>query len=205
RCYAYEMDQPMLNFYSVLSARYAVAKGDYEGLPIEVYHDPRHAYNVERMIEAVRKSLAYYEEAFAPYQFDQVRILEFPRYASFAQSFANTIPFSESIGFIADLTREDTIDYVFYVTAHEVAHQWWGHQVAGADPRGGPVPVESLAQYAPLMVMEREYGRQRMRQFRKDGRVRELSGRGGERLEELPLYRSENQAYIHDHKGSLVF
>jgi len=205
RCYAYAMDQPMLDFYSVLSARYAVAKGDYEGLPIEVYHDPRHAYNVERMIEAVRKSLAYYEEAFAPYQFDQVRILEFPRYASFAQSFANTIPFSESIGFIADLTRDDAIDYVFYVTAHEVAHQWWGHQVAGANSQGGTVLVESLAQYSALMVMEQEYGRARMRQFLKYELDRYLAGRGTERLEELPLYRAENQAYIHYNKGSLVF
>lgn len=205
RCYAYEMDQPMLNFYSVLSARYTVARGEYEDVPIEVYYDPKHHYNVQRMIEATRKSLAYYEQAFASYQFDQVRILEFPRYASFAQSFANTIPFSESIGFIADLTREDTIDYVFYVTAHEVAHQWWGHQVAGANSQGGPVLVESLAQYSALMVMEREYGRERMRQFLKYELDRYLSGRGGERLEELPLYRSENQSYIHYNKGSLVF
>lgn len=205
RCYAYEMDQPMLDFYSVLSARYEVAKGDYEGLPIEVYYDPKHPYNVQRMIEAVQKSLAYYEDAFAPYQFDQVRILEFPRYASFAQSFANTIPFSESIGFIADLTRDDAIDYVFYVTAHEVAHQWWGHQVAGANSQGGPVLVESLAQYSALMVMEHEYGRERMRQFLKYELDRYLAGRGTERLEELPLYRAENQAYIHYNKGSLVF
>ena len=205
RCYAYGMDQPMLDFYSVLSARYAVAKGDYKGLPIEVYHDPRHEYNVQRMIEATKKSLGYYEQAFAPYQFDQVRILEFPRYASFAQSFANTIPFSESIGFIADLTRDDAIDYVFYVTAHEVAHQWWGHQVAGANSQGGPVLVESLAQYSALMVMEKEYGRERMRQFLKYELDRYLAGRGTERLEELPLYRAENQQYIHYNKGSLVF
>ncbi len=205
RCFEYRMEQPMLDFYSVLSARYSVAKGDYKGLPIEIFYDAKHPYNVQRMIEATQKSLAYYEQAFAPYQFDQVRILEFPRYASFAQSFANTIPFSESIGFIADLTRDDAIDYVFYVTAHEVAHQWWGHQVAGANSQGGPVLVESLAQYSALMVMEKEYGREKMRQFLKYELDQYLSGRGTERLEELPLYRAENQPYIHYNKGSLVF
>src|SRR5690606_38960733 len=107
RCFAYEMEQPMLDFYSVLSARYQVARGEYQGKPIEVYHDPRHAFNVQRMIDAAKKSLAYYEANFTPYQFNQVRIVEFPRYASFAQSFANTIPFSESIGFIADLSDEE--------------------------------------------------------------------------------------------------
>ena len=30
----------------------------------------------------------------------------------------------------------DDIDYPFYVTAHEVAHQWWAHQVIGADVQG---------------------------------------------------------------------
>jgi aminopeptidase N len=80
------------------------------------------------MIYGVKKSLAYYQANFTPYQHHQVRILEFPNYAAFAQSFANTIPFSESIGFIADLRDKDAVDYVFYVTAHEMAHQWWAHQ-----------------------------------------------------------------------------
>ncbi len=39
---------------------------------------------------------------FGPYQFDQARIIEFPGYATFAQAFANTMPYSEAIGFVAD-------------------------------------------------------------------------------------------------------
>ena len=107
---------------------------------------------------SVQRSLAYYETNFTPYQHRQVRIIEFPQYARFAQSFANTIPFSESIGFIADLGDADDIDYVSYVTAHEVAHQWWGHQVVGANVQGWSMLIESLAQYSSLMVMEKEYG-----------------------------------------------
>ena len=55
----------------------------------------------------VVRALAYrpelFGEAFSPYQFRQARILEFPAYATFAQSFANTIPYSEDIGFLARL------------------------------------------------------------------------------------------------------
>jgi aminopeptidase N len=134
-----------------------------------------------------------------------VRIIEFPRYERFAQSFANTIPFSESIGFIADLREPDAVDYVYYVTAHEVAHQWWGHQVIGANLQGSTMLSESLAQYSALMVMEKKYGRSKMRQFLKYELDRYLSDRGGELVEELPLYRVENQPYIHYRKGSLVF
>ena len=49
---------------------------------------------------AEQRSLALFSEQFSPYQFRQARILEFPSYANFAQSFANTIPYSENIGFL---------------------------------------------------------------------------------------------------------
>ncbi|MEO8002803.1 MAG: M1 family aminopeptidase [Arenimonas sp.] len=204
-CFSYAMDRPMLNFYAYLSARWQVKKGMYKNVPIEIYYDPKHAYNIDRMIFSVQKSLAYYEANFSPYQHKQVRIIEFPGYARFAQSFANTIPYSEDIGFVADLRDPDNIDYVFYVTAHEIAHQWWAHQVIGANVQGATVLSESLAQYSALMVMEKEYGPKKMRRFLKYELDRYLSDRGGELVEEQPLYRVENQQYIHYRKGSMVF
>ena len=205
RYFHYKMDRPMLPFFAYLSARWQVRKGDWNGLPIEIYFDPQHSYNVDRMIAATRKSLDYFSANFTPYQHKQVRILEFPRYASFAQSFANTIPYSEAIGFIADLRKAEDVDYVFYVTAHEMAHQWWAHQVIGANVQGGTMLVESLAQYSALMVMEKEYGREHMRRFFKEELDKYLRSRRGEQIEELPLFRVENQPYIHYNKGALVF
>ena len=205
RCFSYAMDRPMLNFYAYLSARWEIKKGKYKDIPIEIYHDPKHPFNAGRMIESVQKSLAYYEANFSPYQHKQVRIIEFPGYQRFAQAFANTIPYSEDIGFVADLRDPNNIDYVFYVTAHEIAHQWWAHQVIGANVQGATVLSESLAQYSALMVMEKEYGREKMRRFLKYELDRYLSERGGEIIEEQPLYRVENQQYIHYRKGSMAF
>ena len=210
RCFHYAMNQPMEDFYAYLSARWKVRSGDYTNLagrqiPVSVYFDPKHPWNVGRMIDAAKASLAYYEKNFSPYQFSQLRILEFPDYARFAQSFAGTIPYSESLGFIMDLSNKSAVDYVSYVTAHEVAHQWWGHQVIGANVQGATVLSESLAQYSALMVMEHTYGRQHMRKFLKYELDEYLRGRGREALQELPLYRVENQPYIHYNKASLVF
>ena len=205
RYFHYRMDRPMLPFFAFLSAHYQVAKGDWHGLPIEIYFDAKHGYNVDRMITATRKSLDYFSTNFTPYQHKQVRILEFPRYAAFAQSFANTIPYSEAIGFIADLRKKEDVDYVFYVTAHEMAHQWWAHQVIGANVQGATMLVESLAQYSALMVMEKEYGREHLRRFFKRELDGYLSSRRGEQVEELPLFRVENQDYVHYRKGALVF
>ncbi len=47
-----------------------------------------------------------------------------------------------------------TVDYPFYVTAHEVAHRWWAHQSQfGGNVQGATLMSESLAQYTALMVM----------------------------------------------------
>src|SRR4029079_12725710 len=209
RHFHYKMDVPILNFYAFLSARYAVKRDAWHGggkdVPIEIYYQPGHEYDLDRMVEGVKDSLDYYTKTFSRYQHHQVRILEFPRYARFAQSFPNTIPFSESIGFIADVGDPGDIDYVFYVTAHEVAHQWWAHQVIGADVQGSSMITESLSQYSALMVMEKQYGREHMRRFLRYELDAYLSKRGGELIEELPLMRVEDQDYIHYRKGSLVF
>jgi aminopeptidase N len=205
RYFHYTMDAPIFDFFAYLSARWEVKRDQWNDVAIEVYYHPAHAYNVDRMINGVKKSLDYFTTNFGPYQHKQVRIVEFPRYAQFAQSFPNTIPFSESLGFIARLDdKPDAIDYVFYVTAHEVAHQWWAHQVMGGNVQGCTLLSETMAQYSALMVMEKEYGRDKMRRFLKYELDRYLLGRGTERIEELPLLLVENQPYIHYNKGSLV-
>ncbi|MBI2397310.1 MAG: hypothetical protein HYV17_05895 [Xanthomonadales bacterium] len=205
RCFRYQMDAPILGFWAYLSANWEVKRDRWNDVAIEVYYDRKHPYNVERMITATKKSLDYFTQQFGPYQHRQFRVIEFPGYATFAQAFPNTIPFSEAIGFIANVDDEDAIDYVFYVTAHELAHQWWAHQVIGADAQGSTLMSETMAQYSALMVMEQEYGAHKMRKFLKYELDSYLRGRGGEITEELPLDHVESsQGYVHYRKGSLA-
>ena len=205
RYFSYRLDHASLNFYSFISARYLVAREKWHGIDIEVYHHPEHAWNVPKMLKAVRKSLEYYTANYGPYRHQQARIIEFPRVASFAQAFPGTMPYSESIGFIANLTDPEGIDKVYYVVAHEMAHQWWAHQVIGANMQGATVLSETLSQYSALMVMEKEYGRDQMRKFLEYEMDRYLRSRGQELLKERPLLRVEaEQGYIHYNKGSVV-
>lgn len=204
RYFEYVMDAPILNFYSWLSAEYAVFEEEHNGINFQIFYHPPHDWNLERMMEAAQESIDYFSEAFSPYQYRQFRIMEFPAYASFAQAFPNTIPYSEGIGFIADLRGDEEIDYVYYVTAHEAAHQWWAHQVMSANVQGGTMLIETFAQYGALMVMEREYGADHMRRFLKYELDNYLNARSNETREELPLYRVENQQHIHYRKGAVI-
>ncbi len=197
-------DAPILTFFSIQSARYAEKHRNHRGIDLAVYYHPGHHRNVDRMLDALAGAMDYYQANFGPYQFDQARIIEFPGYATFAQAFANTMPYSEAIGFVADNSNPDKIDYVTYVTAHELGHQYWAHQIIGADMQGGTMLSETLAQYSALMVMKQRYGDDKMRRFLKYELDDYLRRRGGELVEEQPLMRVENQQYIHYNKGSLV-
>ena len=202
----YKMDQAILNFYAFQSARYAVRHDWWQDVAIELYYHPGHEYNLDRIDKGIKEALEYDTKNFGPYQHKIVRIVEFPRYATFAQSFPNTIPFSESLGFIAKVDDKNPkdIDYPFYVTAHEVAHQWWGHQLVGGDTRGSAVLSETLAEYSALMVMKKNYGADKMRRFLRYDLDHYLMGRAVERDKELPLADSEDQPYIVYRKGSLA-
>ena len=195
---------PILNFFSMQSAHYQEKHIQHAGVDLTVYYDAQHPRNVDRMLGALSTSLDYYQANFSAYQFKQMRILEFPAYATYAQSFAGTVPYSEGIGFIADVRDPDKIDYTTYVTAHELAHQWWAHQIVGGDKQGATSMSETLAQYSALMVMQKLYGKDQIRRFLKYELDTYLRGRQTDPDGELPLYRVENQQYIHYNKGSLV-
>ena len=203
--YRYKLDHPSVNFYSFISARYEVDRSKAGDVDVEVYYHPEHDWNVPRMSQSIKAALDYCGTEFGPYRHKQARIIEFPRVASFAQAFPGTMPYSESIGFIARMDKPDDIDMVYYVVAHEMAHQWWAHQVIGARMQGATLLSETLAQYTALMIMRKEYGEDMMHKFLKYEMDSYLRSRGAERMKERPLISVDpTQGYIHYRKGSVA-
>lgn len=204
RYFRYRLDKSVLHFTSFISARYEVKREKWEDVDVEVYYHPEHAYNVDHMAEAIKASLDYYSEHFSPYPHEQARIIEFPRYATFAQAFPGTMPYSEAIGFIENLEDEETRDNVFHTVAHEMAHQWWAHQVIGGNVQGATMLSETMSQYASLMVMDRHKGREHTLEYLRYEMDRYLRRRGAEREKEVPIKLVENMPYIHYQKGSVL-
>lgn len=190
--------------FSVQSARYAEKHRRHNGIDLGVYYHPRHAWNVDRMLDAMTASLDVYQASFGPYQFDHFRIVEFPGYAGYAQAFAGTIPFSESVGFIADYNEPDTLDYVTGITSHEFAHQWWPNQMMGAEMEGYTFFVETLAQYSAHLVTKKLRGEDQIRRYLQFELDRYLAGRAWSPKEEPPLARVLGQDHIAYRKGSMV-
>ena len=198
-------EAPIVNGFSIQSARYAEKHRQHAGVDLVIYYHPPHAWNIDRMLDALAASLDYYQANFGPYQFHYARILEFPGYRYyFAQAFAGTIPFAESLGFASDYRNPNTLDNVTYTTAHEFAHQYWGHQLVAANAPGGPMLVETLAQYSALMVLKRIHGEDEVRRTLNFELDRYLEQRRTSTYEEPPLARVENQGHVTYNKGALV-
>ena len=199
----------ILDFFSYISARYQVRKDTYHGpngdVALEVYYDPAHTYDVDDMLSSARAGLDYYQRVYSPYQFKQFRIFEFPRYRTFAQSFPNTVPYSEGIGFIGRVKKPTDIDFTYFVTAHELGHQWWAHQLLGADVEGSNMMSESLAEYSALQVMAHKYGRDLMHRYLRHEIDSYLRGRAGEFRHEPPLAMVQREPYVWYQKGGQIF
>lgn len=198
-------DAPIHPRFAVLSARYAEKHRRHAGIDLAVYYHPAHAWNVDRMLDAMAAGLDYYQANFGPYQFDHFRIVEFPAYHDFAQAFAGTIPFSESVGFIAVYDQADTLDYVTGITAHELAHQYWAHQVIGAEMEGQQVLSETLAQYSAQMVMKKLRGEDQIRRYLQYELDRYLEGRAWTPKDEPVLARvTGGHNHITYRKGAMA-
>jgi len=194
---------PIKNLFSIQSGRYSVRTQTVGGVEYAVYHHPGHRWNVERMMKAMRASIAYYSRAFGPYQFDQARIVERPDPGG-GQAFPNTIAVGEGI-FPMDLRDPEALDMVTMLTAHEIAHQWWGHQTVAARMQGASLMHETLSQYSALMVLRKLRGEDNVRLFLRFQIDRYLSGRRTQVLAEEPLVSAGlDQDYINYGKGALA-
>jgi ABC-2 type transport system permease protein len=203
--YHYKSDHSTLHYFNFMSARYEVARKKWNGIDIEVYYDKAHAYNIDMMIKAVEKSLKYFTANFGPYYHKQARIIEFPNFLEFAEAFPGTMPYSEAYGFLVNLEDENDNNIIESVIAHEMAHQWWAHQVVGANMQGASMLSESFSEYSALMVMKKSSKTDRkMKHYLQYDFEKYLTGRTREVSKELPLYKVEDQGYIHYGKGSLI-
>ncbi|GLQ22804.1 hypothetical protein GCM10007853_06780 [Algimonas ampicilliniresistens] len=213
RCRTYKSINPILNFFSFLTAEYEVRKDVWVNpngtdIDLEIYFHPEHDFNIDLMFDAMKTSMTVYHETFSPYQYAQLRIMEFP-FASFAQAFAGTVPFSETIGFVQDPgDAEDPkrIDFATYVTMHEIGHQWFAHQVIGAFAKGSNLLSEGLTENATMLAYERHYDFAKARRMHEERSVIQyLTTRTFERDEEPVLAEAEGQGYLNYQKTSWVF
>ena len=152
----------------MFSADYAVREDEWIGpgqqVAIQIFHHPGHTRNLERIVRSAKASLSYYTAEFGPYPFRHVRFVEHPGRARGMHADGNTIDYREGFSLFNPRAEQD-LDLPFAVVAHEVAHQWWGTQLAYARVEGAGVLSESLATYSSMRLIEETLGPRQLRRY----------------------------------------
>jgi hypothetical protein len=205
RHFHYVLRRPSLKQFGYTSARYRVRRVMHRGVAVEVFFHPGHARNVEQMLRAATVSLDVFTRAFGAYPHRTLRIVEVPSFAPFgAYATPGLIWFAEHRGFLTDARDSTALDLVTRRVAHEVAHQWWGHQVNPGSGPGASLVVESVAKYGEQMVLRRLRGEGQVTRLMEFDLRRYVAGRAEDRDDERPLSRATSQPHLYYGKGGVV-
>jgi len=190
-------DEPVMAF-NVVAGRFDVARGEGTAL----FHHPAHRFNVEEMVVALNSARRWYGEWFGAYPWKLLKISEFPALAGYAQGFPTNISFSEGIGF---LTKSDPrTNLAFMVTAHEIAHQWWGNMLQPARGPGANILSEGMSHFSTLLLLEEVKGFRAGWETRKRFETRWAEGRRADAERKLYLVdgsKEGDQVVLYEKSG----
>lgn len=189
-----------------ISAHYDTMRRSYKGVNLEMYYHPGHYHNIESMLQYAENTLDYAKESFSPYQHDYLRIVEVASGRGFGgQAMPGVISLSEKSMYTKDVRNpEKGINVVARRTIHEVAHQWWSHQLTPKRVAGASLLTEALCKYTEAVVLERLYGKAMVRKLSDYTARRYFAGRSYARSSEPPLYLTERQSYLGYSKGYMI-
>lgn len=144
----------MRDFTLVGSPDFVTLSGEQDGVTVRVLYrpganPPQAAQSARDGLALVQDALRVYNRAFGPYPYAELEMVQAP----------NTAGGLEYAGLfvISDELWESGDDDFAFMTAHEVAHQWW-YGLVGSDPLANPWIDEALAQYAVARFIRAQDG-----------------------------------------------
>ena len=139
---------PMRDFMIAMSADYVVASEPVDGITINSYALNQDVKAGQRALEYTVEAVASYQPRIGPYPFTELDVLETP----------TTAGGIEYPGLIIVAARlYDDAPTQEFVTAHEVAHQWW-YSLVGNNQVDEPWIDEALTQYTSILYFRDRYG-----------------------------------------------
>jgi hypothetical protein len=141
---------PMRDFTLILGEDYQRAARTVEGVVVNSYFYPQHAWGGGKALEVAVDAMTAFSELFGAYPYTELDVVETP----------NHLGGMEYSGLVVVEDGLYTGGGVEWLTAHEVAHQWW-MVVVGNDQIDEPWLDEALTQYSTMLYYEQVYGTDR--------------------------------------------
>ncbi len=203
RYFQYTTPAPIPFRFGIASADYAVEKREHKGTQIEVFYHPKHAENVQNLIQNAQNTLYYCETHFGKYPYKTIRFAEISAFTNgfAATAYPATIFMTENMIFHANIKGDKQQDVINELAGHELSHEWWGANQLTTDNReGAKFLTETLAMYTELMLVKKMYGQPRVLENVQMHHNIYLSQRGFS--DEQPLYKTmPDNVHLHYSKG----
>jgi hypothetical protein len=138
---------PVREFAMVVSPGLLTLSGQAGDTTISVHVDPAHEANGLHMLDIATSALNFYNDAFGPYPFDELDIIETNLSLAYGVSWSGRLFINQTQ---LDLATDNlsTLDFTLF---HEIGHQWWGAAI-GANSNDHTFMVEGLTNATAVLA-----------------------------------------------------
>mgnify|MGYP006285915055 CR=1 FL=1 len=147
---------PMRDFTLILGESYKRAGRETRGVVVNSYFYEWHEPGGGKALEVAVDALEAFTDFFGPYPYTELDVVETPNYLG-GMEYSGLVVVEDGL--------YPGVSTVEWLTAHEVAHQWW-MVVVGNDQINEPWLDEALTQYSTMLYYEAVYGKQRAESIR---------------------------------------
>lgn len=140
---------PVRDFAFVMSKEFKI-KETYAGKTrVMSYYFKEDEENSKKALEAARKAINYFSEAFGPYIYSTYSVVA-------ADFYMGGMEYPNLVLIDRNLYKDGLM--LEYVIAHETAHQWW-YGMVGNDEVKEPWLDEAVTEYSTILYFEKHYGK----------------------------------------------
>jgi len=200
----YQIDKPAYFNWMLGSAEVKERTYSQEDTEILIWASPKHPFNVDLYGKALKKGVAYLNEEFDGYPYQEVRLSEIPFYQGDFFSYPNSIAISEREGWYADTTGMKERGYVFQSAVTQLARHWVQVNMDLANVQGAEMLSLALPEAMGLQVLEKEMGKEAVEQVLEKKKDYVGLHQANEPNKEQPLIYSDGADYLEPHKGAIA-
>lgn len=144
---------PLRDFALAMKEDFQVSSEVVDGITVNAYYYPDDEEGGETILKYAAGAVQVYNQRFGLYPFAEldVVVILVPEGGAAGMEYPGLVFISHE--------RESDPEFVEFVTAHEVAHQWW-YSVVGNDVLLEPWLDEAFAQYSAVIYYEAVHGRE---------------------------------------------
>jgi hypothetical protein len=157
---AYLLDRPGRYFSVVLARLTEVGQAEVGAVRLRAFGQNRTRDDAARLLEAARDVLGFYQALYGPCPYPELNLVALEGRIPGGHSPPAMVIVSARPPFLREALRDDPAslqDVQNFFFAHELAHQWWGHGVAGQNYHERWLS-EGTSQYAAALWARHRHG-----------------------------------------------